>query len=175
MILAGSDVTDIEAALKRIIAIEDAMQSSGAQDPASFTPYGYAKKTRAVSTTQDNAVSQSCAVAKQQSSSEEHHYREENICWVDNALDMIPCDEEGQFAEEEMMLILQASVSNPRDKGGNGASGPCYFCKLQGHGWRRCFKLHNLLQQNGMKGNGPFRRDTRDFSQKRNDRKQSSN
>ena len=115
MILAGADVTSVEAALKRIIAIEDAMQSSVAQEPSSYSLYGYTKKTRAVATTQENTPAQACVVTDARSSKEETEYREENVRWVDNALDMIPYDEEGQFTEEEMVLVLKASVSNPKD------------------------------------------------------------
>ena len=75
--------------------------------------------------------------------------------WVDPALAEVTFDENGMFNDEEIFSILQTNVdpSTPASS--------CFFCKKRGHGWRKCFRLRNILQANGMKGNGPFPANTR--------------
>ena len=89
---------------------------------------------------------------------------EENIRWLNDALEMVDQNEEGAFCESEIMLILQASITDADAK--KRDAGPCYFCKRKGHSWRKCYKLRNILKQNGMQGDGPFPKDTSSFPKK---------
>ena len=89
----------------------------------------------------------------------------ESIRWVNHALESVVHDDNGEFEEEAVMLVLQATATKKDSK--SGSAGPCYFCKLKGHSWRKCFKLRNILRENGMKGNGPFPRDAAAFAKRK--------
>ena len=68
--------------------------------------------------------------------------------WLDPALSVIDYDDNGMFDGDTLFSVLQANVDPTSVK-----SSICYFCKGKGHGQRKCFRLRNLLQANGMQGN----------------------
>lgn len=67
--------------------------------------------------------------------------------WVDVALGYVDTCEDGTFEEDSIHTILRVTA------GGNDSKfvGQCYYCKRNGHGWTRCFKLRDILVKNGMK------------------------
>ena len=77
--------------------------------------------------------------------------------WIDPALEIVRYDDYGIFDCDEFFNILQSSVDSKADR----SLTTCYFCKRRVHGWCKCFRLRNILQANGMKGNGPFPPNTR--------------
>ena len=83
-----------------------------------------------------------------------------NVRWVNHALEVINLDDQGQFEEDDVMLVLQATIQE-NSKGRNNVT--CYFCSRKGHAWRKCYQLKKILIKNGMKGDGPFPKDTPEF------------
>ena len=166
LILAGSDVNNLDAAIKKIMQVEDALRSSGAQEAGMFSPYGYAKKARAVSTEDTSQRTQPSVT--EDSDDAPYAFPPLNIRWIDHALEVVQLDDNGRFDEDDVMLVLEATVrENSREKG----RGICYFCQRKGHAWRKCYQLKSILIQNGMKGDGPFPKDTPAFLAKRNNDK----
>lgn len=65
--------------------------------------------------------------------------------WAYDALAMVDADEDGRFDESMMYTVLKVTARTAK------FTGKCYYCKREGHGWTRCFKLRDLLVKNGMK------------------------
>ena len=155
---AGYDLPNIDVALKKIVQVEESFKSTGISDPASFSPYGYNKRSRMVDVTPP--------IQKGEDTSDDNLLETDNVRWLMDALNDISCDEIGHFEETEVFTILQSSTDRPNTARGKGNNGPCYFCKREGHGWRRCYRLRNLLRKNGMKDDGDFPKDTKQFTAK---------
>ena len=155
---AGYDLPSINVALKKIVQVEESFKSTGISDPASFSPYGFNKRSRMVDVTRP--------VQKGEDTSDDNLLETDNVRWLMNALNDISCDEIGHFGEAEVFSILQSSTEKPNTARGKGNNGPCYFCKREGHGWRRCYRLRNLLRKNGKKDDGDFPKDTKQFTAK---------
>jgi len=174
MMLAGCDVSTLHGALQRVSQMEEAIRSSGGQDPNSFTPYGYNKKARKVALNKGKPKHvRECDESDSTSSQEDI---EDSARWLDNALDIVEHDEEGMFQESDVYLVLQAATPSPKSKRGRGVNGPCFYCKRAGHGWRTCYKLRNVLRENGMKTNAPFPSDTPEYKDRnKNTSPQASN
>ena len=158
MILAGSDVTTLEAAVKRIMQIEDAMHASGAQEAGAYSPYGFSKKARAVS--EETVTPPRTPPSVDEDEDSQFAFAPLNIRWINHALEVVTLDDQGQFAEADVMLVLQATAQNAQKDRSKGA---CFFCSRKGHSWRKCYQLKKVLIQNGMKGDGPFPKDTPEF------------
>lgn len=76
--------------------------------------------------------------------------------WLSLSLCLTPVDCGNEYDEEDIYAIMEAKVP---EAGRQQTQMSCFYCKQAGHGWRRCFKLRDLLKKNGMRTTYIPRRD----------------
>ena len=68
--------------------------------------------------------------------------------WVELALAATVTEGDGSYEEVAVYRVLQATATAKYEKTPGRA---CFFCKKGGHMWTKCFRLRDILVENGMR------------------------
>ena len=164
--LAGHKVDTVEDALQIIANIEDTIKAVG-YGTSNVLPDQTTSARTASNESKEEKALVNLEVKKMNTTI---HVMDDE--WVYPSIQNVQVAEDGSFDEDEIYRILQANGDIVDNEATNTSRcSICFYCKKNGHTWRGCFRLRNILMQNGMKSNGPFPADRKDFRKPRRNEK----